>query len=128
MGAGRATTSVRGGERQRAWSPVPGGLTSREAFALVPGLAGLHVVGADTFRTAPDIIANPDAEVVVAIAGDSRDGFDVWGQLGPASRADAPQRRSARAAAWAWPGRWHTPCCRCSPWPPPSTSRSITIA
>ncbi len=34
-----------------------------------------------TFRTAPDIVANPDAEVVIGNVGDSRDGYDVWSML-----------------------------------------------
>lgn len=34
-----------------------------------------------TFRTAPDIEANPDSEVVIANLGDSRDGYDVWSAL-----------------------------------------------
>jgi hypothetical protein len=48
-----------------------------------------QIVGADashaspvyTFTTAPDITANPDAEVVFGFVGDSRGGFDVWQQL-----------------------------------------------
>jgi hypothetical protein len=55
---------------------------------LAPGTAYSYQVGSDdayspvyTFRTAPDIAANPDAEVVFGFLGDSRDGFDVWGQL-----------------------------------------------
>lgn len=34
-----------------------------------------------TFRTAPDIVAHPDAEVVFAFVGDSRGGYDVWKQV-----------------------------------------------
>ena len=34
-----------------------------------------------TFRTAPDIVATPDAEVRFAFVGDSRDGYDVWQQM-----------------------------------------------
>ena len=34
-----------------------------------------------TFRTAPDISADPTAEVRVAFVGDSRGGYDVWAQL-----------------------------------------------
>lgn len=55
---------------------------------LQPGTAYSYQVGAEgvfspvyTFRTAPDIVANPDAEVVFAFVGDSRDGYDVWAQL-----------------------------------------------
>jgi hypothetical protein len=34
-----------------------------------------------TFRTAPDVSAEPDAEVVFAFLGDSRGGYDIWEQL-----------------------------------------------
>src|SRR5580698_9114895 len=34
-----------------------------------------------TFHTAPDVTANPDAEVQLAFVGDSRGGYDVWQQL-----------------------------------------------
>lgn len=55
---------------------------------LEPGTAYSYQVGSDgafspvyTFRTAPDVTANPDAEVVFGFVGDSRDGYDVWAQL-----------------------------------------------
>lgn len=55
---------------------------------LKPGTAYSYQVGTTgalspvyTFRTAPDVAANPDAEVVFGFVGDSRDGYDVWGQL-----------------------------------------------
>jgi calcineurin-like phosphoesterase family protein/purple acid phosphatase-like protein len=34
-----------------------------------------------TFHTAPDVAANPDAEVVLGFVGDSRGGYDVWQAL-----------------------------------------------
>jgi acid phosphatase type 7 len=34
-----------------------------------------------TFRTAPDLTAQPDVEVALAFVGDSRGGYDVWQQL-----------------------------------------------
>ena len=34
-----------------------------------------------SFHTAPDVVAHPDAEVVMGFVGDSRGGYDVWGQL-----------------------------------------------
>src|SRR5262249_1307355 len=34
-----------------------------------------------TFHTAPDVKANPDAEVVLGFVGDSRGGYDVWQAL-----------------------------------------------
>lgn len=55
---------------------------------LQPGTAYSYQVGAEgafspiyTFRTAPDVAASPDAEVVLGFVGDSRDGYDVWSQL-----------------------------------------------
>lgn len=55
---------------------------------LEPGTAYSYQVGSEgalspvyTFRTAPDVVANPDAEVVFGFVGDSRDGYDVWAQL-----------------------------------------------
>jgi hypothetical protein len=55
---------------------------------LEPGTTYSYQVGAEghfspvySFRTAPDIAANPDAEVVFGVVGDSRDGFDVWSEL-----------------------------------------------
>jgi Calcineurin-like phosphoesterase/Purple acid Phosphatase, N-terminal domain len=55
---------------------------------LLPGTAYSYQVGSTdhfsqvySFTTAPDIVANPDAEVLLANVGDSRDGYDVWGQL-----------------------------------------------
>ncbi len=40
-----------------------------------------HVSPLYTFRTAPDVAATPDAEIIVASVGDSRDGYLVWAQL-----------------------------------------------
>lgn len=34
-----------------------------------------------TFRTAPDVTASPDTEVLIAMIGDSRGGYDVWATL-----------------------------------------------
>ncbi len=33
-----------------------------------------------TFRTAPDFVAHPDAQVTLAVIGDTRDGYATWGQ------------------------------------------------
>jgi hypothetical protein len=43
-----------------------------------------------TFRTAPDIDANPDAEVLFAFVGDSRGGYDIWAQVVAAYMARMP--------------------------------------
>lgn len=55
---------------------------------LKPGTAYSYQVGTDgyfspvySFRTAPDIAAAPDTEVVLAFVGDSRGGSDVWQSL-----------------------------------------------
>lgn len=55
---------------------------------LTPGTTYSYQVGSDghwsevyTFHTAPDVEANPDAEVVFGFVGDSRGGYDVWAQL-----------------------------------------------
>jgi agmatinase len=34
---------------------VPGGLTTREAFGLLRGLAGLHVIGGDVVEISPPL-------------------------------------------------------------------------
>jgi hypothetical protein len=34
-----------------------------------------------SFRTAPDVDATPDAEIRLAVVGDTRSGYDVWEQL-----------------------------------------------
>jgi hypothetical protein len=34
-----------------------------------------------TFRTAPDFVADPSAQVTILVLGDTRDGYDTWGQL-----------------------------------------------
>jgi hypothetical protein len=64
---------------------------------LEPGTAYSYQVGSEgafspvyTFRTAPDVAANPDAEVVFGFVGDSRDGYDVWTQLVAQFQARAP--------------------------------------
>lgn len=64
---------------------------------LEPGTAYSYQVGSEgafspvyTFRTAPDVAANPDAEVVFGFVGDSRDGYDVWSQLVDQFRQRAP--------------------------------------
>ncbi len=43
-----------------------------------------------SFRTAPDRLVSPDAEVSVVYVGDSRGGYDVWGALASQIVARAP--------------------------------------
>ena len=64
---------------------------------LTPGTTYSYQVGASgyyspvySFTTAPDIVANPDTEVVLALLGDSRDGYDVWEQLAALVQARSP--------------------------------------
>jgi len=45
----------RPGVRARHRYPVPGGLTSREAIALLRGLAGINLVGMDLVEVAPSL-------------------------------------------------------------------------
>ncbi len=56
------------------------GLTAGTAYTYQVGSEG-HFSPAYTFRTAPDIAANPATEVVIGYLGDSRDGYDVWSDL-----------------------------------------------
>lgn len=58
---------------------------------LEPGTTYSYQVGAEghyspvrSFTTAPDIVANPDTEVVFGFMGDTRDGYDIWEQLATA--------------------------------------------
>jgi hypothetical protein len=55
---------------------------------LLPDTAYSYQVGGGTarspvytFRTAPDVAADPSAEVALAFVGDSRNGYDVWEQI-----------------------------------------------
>src|SRR5262249_9515542 len=57
---------------------------------LLPGTTySYQIVGADdqhaspvySFHTAPDVVAHPDADVVLGFVGDSRGGYGVWAQL-----------------------------------------------
>ena len=49
-----------------------------------------HVSPIYSFRTAPDVAASPDAEVVLGAVGDSRDGYPVWARLVEQLRARQP--------------------------------------
>jgi hypothetical protein len=56
----------------------------------VDGAGADHFSTVATFRTAPDIVANPDAEVVIAVVGDSRDGATVLSQVATLLAGKAP--------------------------------------
>lgn len=61
------------------------GLTPGTAYSYQVGSVGTdgseHFSKVFTFHTAPDVVAHPDAEVVLGFVGDSRGGYDVWQQL-----------------------------------------------
>lgn len=69
---------------------------------LKPGTAYSYQVGATdragtehfspvyTFRTAPDIAAQPDGEVVFGFVGDCRGGYDIWQQVAAQIQARMP--------------------------------------
>lgn len=40
-----------------------------------------HLSPVYQFRTAPDLTADPSAQVVIAVVGDCRGAYDVWGQI-----------------------------------------------
>jgi len=56
------------------------GLTAGTSYSYQVGAEG-HFSPVYTFRTAPDVAANPATEVVIGYLGDSRDGYDVWSDL-----------------------------------------------
>jgi hypothetical protein len=61
------------------------GLTPGTTYSYEVGSVGAdgseHFSPVYTFHTAPDVIAHPDAEVVLGFVGDSRGGYDVWQQI-----------------------------------------------
>ncbi len=56
------------------------GLTPGTAYSYQVGAKG-HFSPVYTFHTAPDVTAQPDAEVILGFVGDSRGGYDTWGTL-----------------------------------------------
>jgi hypothetical protein len=56
------------------------GLAAGTTYSYQVGAKG-HWSPVYTFHTAPDVEAQPDAEVVFGFVGDSRGGYDVWTQL-----------------------------------------------
>ncbi len=65
------------------------GLTAGTTYSYQVGSEG-HFSPIYTFHTAPDITAEPDNESVFGVIGDSRDGYDVWGQLAGILEARKP--------------------------------------
>lgn len=60
------------------------GLTANTTYSYQVGgidRGSEHFSPVYTFHTAPDVVAHPDAQVVLAFVGDSRGGYDVWQQL-----------------------------------------------
>jgi hypothetical protein len=56
------------------------GLLPNTTYSYQVGSEG-HYSPVRSFTTAPDIAANPDAQVVFGFMGDTRDGYDIWEQL-----------------------------------------------
>jgi len=65
------------------------GLTPGTAYSYQVGTEG-HFSPVYTFRTAPDVTANPATEVVIGFLGDSRDGYDVWSDLVALVQQESP--------------------------------------
>lgn len=78
------------GEQVRVHEAHLCGLTADTEYTYQVVSDSAHVSPMYTFRTAPDITATPDAEVVIASVGDSRDGYAVWGQLVDQLRTRTP--------------------------------------
>ncbi len=57
------------------------GLTADTEYTYRVESDAVHTSTTYSFRTAPDIAATPDAEVLIASVGDSRDGYAVWALL-----------------------------------------------
>ncbi len=82
------------GERVRMHEAHLCGLTADTEYSYRVG--GRDGSGAEhfspryTFRTAPDLEATPDAEVIIATLGDSRDGYEIWEQLAQRLHAQKP--------------------------------------
>ncbi len=84
-----------GGERPRVHQAhmcdlQPGTAYSYQVGARDPQTGADHYSEVFTFRTAPDIVAHPDAEVVIASLGDCRNGYDTWAQLTALAKAHDP--------------------------------------
>jgi acid phosphatase type 7 len=56
------------------------GLTASTTYSYQVGSEG-HFSPVYSFTTAPDVVANPDSDLVFGVIGDSRDGYDIWEQL-----------------------------------------------
>lgn len=57
------------------------GLTADTEYSYRVESDAAHSSPIYSFRTAPDLTLTPDAEVIIASVGDSRDGYLIWGQL-----------------------------------------------
>ena len=69
---------------------LPGTAYSYQVGARDPQTGTEHFSDVFTFRTAPDIVAHPDAEVVIASLGDCRNGYDTWEQLTTLAKTHDP--------------------------------------
>ncbi|MBZ0237446.1 MAG: metallophosphoesterase family protein [Deltaproteobacteria bacterium] len=78
------------GEQVRIHEAHLCGLTADTEYTYQVVSDDAHVSPMYTFRTAPDIAATPDAEIILASVGDSRDGYLVWAQLVEQLQARTP--------------------------------------
>jgi predicted MPP superfamily phosphohydrolase len=60
---------------------TPGTTYSYQVGSIDPFTSTEHFSSVYTFHTAPDIVANPDAQVVLGFVGDSRGGYDIWSEM-----------------------------------------------
>lgn len=84
-----------GGERPRVHQGhmcnlQPGTTYSYQVGGVDPASGAEHWSPVFSFHTAPDVTANPDAEVVIASLGDCRNGYDTWEQLTTLVKAQDP--------------------------------------
>jgi len=59
----------------------PGTSYSYQVGSIDPFTRAEHFSPVYTFHTAPDLVAHPDAEVVLGFVGDSRGGYDIWSEM-----------------------------------------------
>jgi calcineurin-like phosphoesterase family protein/purple acid phosphatase-like protein len=59
----------------------PGTTYSYQVGSVDPFTKAEHFSPVYTFHTAPDLVAHPDAEVVLGFVGDSRGGYDIWSEM-----------------------------------------------
>jgi len=81
--------SATGSEIYRVHQAYVCGLEPGTTYSYQVG-QGKHWSPVYTFHTAPDVEANPDAEVVFGYIGDSRGGYDVWATMAAQMKTRSP--------------------------------------